>query len=38
MKSRPAHGTPIQRVTHVEDAISKNFDSPPNFVPFLVLH
>ena len=38
MKSRPAHGTPIQRVTHVEDAIAKHFDSPPTFMPFLVLH
>jgi hypothetical protein len=38
MKSRPAHGTPIQRVTHVEDAIAEHFDSPPNFVPFLALH
>ena len=38
MKSRPAHGTPRQRVTHVEDAIAKHFDSPPNFVPFLALH
>jgi hypothetical protein len=38
MQSRPANGTPIQRVTHVEDAIAKHFDSPPNFVPFLALH
>ena len=38
MKSRPAHGTPIQRVTHVEDAIAEHFASPPNFVPFLALH
>jgi hypothetical protein len=38
MKSRPAHGTPGQRITHVEDAIARNFDSPPNFVPFLALH
>ena len=38
MKSRPTHGTPIQRVTHVEDAIAGHFDSQPNFVPFLVLH
>lgn len=38
MKLRPAHGTPIQRVTHVEDAIAEHFDSPPNFVAFLVLH
>lgn len=38
MKSRPANGTPGQRITHVEDAIARNFDSPPNFVPFLALH
>jgi hypothetical protein len=38
MKSRPAHGTPIQRVSHVEDAIAKHFDSRPDFLPFLVLH
>ena len=37
MKSRP-FGSPIQRVTHVEDAIAKDFDSPRNFLPFLVLH
>lgn len=38
MDSRPLHGTPIQRVTHVENAAAKYFDSPRNFVPFLVLH
>jgi hypothetical protein len=38
MKSRPEHGTPLQRVTHVEAAIAKNFNSPPNFEPFLALH
>ena len=38
MDSRPLQGTPIQRVTHVEDAVVKHFDSPRNFVPFLVLH
>lgn len=38
MKSRPEPGTPIQRVTHVEEAIAEHFDSPPNFVPFLALH
>ncbi len=38
MNSRPLHGTAIQRVTHVEDAIAKHFDSLPNFAPFLVLH
>jgi hypothetical protein len=38
MSSRPAHGTSIQRVTHVENAIAKHFNSPTNFVPFLVLH
>ena len=36
--SRPKSGTPIQRVAHVEDAIASHFGSPPNFVPFLVLH
>ncbi len=38
MTSRPTHGRPIQRVTHVEDAIARHFESPPNFVPFLMLH
>ena len=38
MNSRPEHGTAIQRVTHVEDAIAKHFDSLANFAPFLVLH
>jgi hypothetical protein len=38
MKSRPTNGTPTQRITHVEDALARNFDSPPNFVPFLALH
>jgi hypothetical protein len=38
MNSRPANGTPAQRVNHVEMAIAQHFNSPPNFVPFLVLH
>jgi len=38
MSSRLAHATAMRRVTHVEDTIAKNFDSPPNFVPFLALH
>ena len=38
MASRPQRGTPLQRVTHVENAIAQHFHSPPNFVPFLVLH
>lgn len=38
MESRPAHGTPIQRVTHVEEAIAEHFGSPPKLVPFLALH
>jgi hypothetical protein len=38
MDSRPSHGTAIQRVTHVEDAVAKHFESPQNFLPFFVLH
>jgi hypothetical protein len=38
MDSRPANGTPSQRVAHVETSIAQHFNSPPNFVPFLVLH
>lgn len=38
MKSRPLHGTALERVTHVETSIAQHFDSPPNFLPFLVLH
>lgn len=38
MASRPPRGTPMQRVTHVENAIAQHFHSPPRFVPFLVLH
>src|SRR5580658_7820372 len=30
MNSRPTHGTPIQRVRHVENAIAEHFDSPAN--------
>jgi hypothetical protein len=38
MNSRPPHGTPLQRVMHVENAIAQHFPSLPNFMPFLVLH
>lgn len=38
MASRPAPGTPQQRVRHVEAAIAEHFGSPPNFLPFLALH
>lgn len=38
MKSRPLHGTPLQRVTHVEAAIWQHFGSLSNFMPFLALH
>lgn len=38
MNSRPMHGRPIQRVTHVQNAIAEHFNSPTNFLPFLVLH
>jgi len=38
MNSRPPQGTPIERVTHVQEAIAKDFEILPNFVPFLVLH
>jgi len=37
MDSRPAHGSPGQRVTHVENAIAYHFHSPTRFLPFLVL-
>lgn len=38
MNSRPPHGTPLQRVTHVESAVAQHFGSLLNFLPFLVLH
>jgi hypothetical protein len=38
MKSRPPLGTPVQRVTHVENALAEHFGSRSDFVPFLVLH
>lgn len=38
MDARPPQGTPIQRVTHVEAAIARDFGTPPNFLPFVVLH
>jgi len=38
MESRPLHGTPVQRVTHVEQAIAQALASPPAFLPFLALH
>jgi hypothetical protein len=37
MADRP-HGTPLARVTHVEQAIARQFKSPRNFIPFLALH
>lgn len=37
MADRPA-GTPLQRVSHVEAALSAHFGRPANFVPFLALH
>jgi hypothetical protein len=37
MDSRPI-GSPMARVTHVEQAILEKFGSPPNFLPFLALH
>jgi hypothetical protein len=37
MDSRPI-GSPVARVTHVEQAILMKFGSPPNFLPFLALH
>ena len=38
MSTRPPHGTPMQRVTHVERAIATYFNSPKNLLPFLALH
>ena len=38
MANRPAGGTPLQRVAHVEMAIRAYFGSPANFLPFLALH
>jgi hypothetical protein len=38
MNTRPSRGKPIQRVAHVENALSQHFGSPANFLPFLVLH
>jgi hypothetical protein len=38
MDSRPATGHPIQRVTHVESAMSAYFGSRSNLLPFLALH
>ncbi|MGI8967137.1 MAG: DUF4276 family protein [Limisphaerales bacterium] len=38
MHSRPAAGTPMQRVMHVENAIAAHFESSPSFLPFLALH
>jgi len=38
MGTRPPNSTPLQRVTHVEDAIAHHFNRPPNFLPFLALH
>jgi hypothetical protein len=38
MESRPMNGTALQRVTHVEAAITQHFGSLPNLLTFLVLH
>jgi Domain of unknown function (DUF4276) len=38
MTSRPPNGTALQRVVHVETAVTGYFNSPPRFVPFLALH
>ena len=38
MDSRPPHGTPIERVTHIENSIMQSSGSPANFLPFLALH
>jgi hypothetical protein len=38
MNSRPDRGAPIERVKHIENAMARHFDSPPNFLPFLALH
>lgn len=38
MDSRPTNATPRQRVKHVEKKIAEAFNSPLNFLPFLVLH
>jgi len=38
MNSRPVNGTPVQRVSHVEQAIQNHFGSPPRFLAFLALH
>jgi hypothetical protein len=37
MDARP-NGPPLVRVKHVEQAILEQFESPPNFLPFLALH
>ena len=38
MANRPPHGTPFERVEHVEQAVAQSFGSPPNFIPFFALH
>ena len=38
MATRPAKGTPQQRVRHVEAAIAEHFGARLNFLPFLALH
>jgi len=37
MSTRP-HGSPIQRVKHVETALCRHFGNRRNFLPFLLLH
>jgi hypothetical protein len=38
MATRPANGTPSQRVEHVETEVAVSFGSPANLLPFLALH
>jgi hypothetical protein len=38
MATRPANGSAVSRVQHVESEIMLAFNSPPNFLPFLALH
>jgi hypothetical protein len=38
MATRPQHGTPLQRVAHVEREIANTFNNPQSFLPFLALH
>jgi hypothetical protein len=38
MNSRVPNWPPLRRVIHVEKEIAHRFGTPPNFLPFLVLH